>query len=134
MTNGFDFTASYTLAEARSTIGTAADELNANNLQDADACCMRIRGCLARRRAPMRVTPGSMAAVVIVKGFTISPIFLYRSPLPVATTAGSDLNRQRREQRPAGTRVPVRPPSAKRRKISGRVKRGTAAVAPGGRR
>ena len=35
MTNGFDFTATYTLAEAKSTIGTAVDELNANNLQDA---------------------------------------------------------------------------------------------------
>ncbi len=33
--NGFDFAATYTLAEAKSTIGTAADELNANNLQDA---------------------------------------------------------------------------------------------------
>ena len=35
MTNDLDFTATYTLAEAQSQIGTAADELNANNLQDA---------------------------------------------------------------------------------------------------
>ena len=35
---------------------------------------------------------GSLSAVVMVKGFTISPIFLYRSPLPVATTEGVDRN------------------------------------------
>ena len=34
MTNGFDFTATYTLAESKSNIGTAADELNQNNIQD----------------------------------------------------------------------------------------------------
>ena len=36
---------------------------------------------------------GSISAVMMVKGLTISPIFLYRSPLPVAITAGIDRNR-----------------------------------------
>lgn len=91
MTNGFDFTASYTLAEAKSTIGTAADELNANNLQDAKLLYddPRVFGPTSRTDARHS---GSVAAVLMVKGFTISPIFLYRSPLPVATTAGADLN------------------------------------------
>jgi hypothetical protein len=35
---------------------------------------------------------GSFAAVSLLKGFTISPIFLYRSPLPAGITAGSDRN------------------------------------------
>ena len=108
MTNGLDFTATYTLAKAKSTIGTAADELNANNLQDATLLYddpTRLRADVANRRA---ATPGSLAAVLLVKGFTISPIFLYRSPLPVSTTAGVDRNLNWREQRPAGSRVPVR--------------------------
>ncbi len=36
MLNNLDFTATYTLAEAKSQIGTASDELNANLLQDAE--------------------------------------------------------------------------------------------------
>ena len=35
MSNGFDLSASYTLSDARSIIGTANDELDANNIQDA---------------------------------------------------------------------------------------------------
>ena len=35
MLKGLDFTGTYTLANAKSTIGTAVDELNADNLQDA---------------------------------------------------------------------------------------------------
>ena len=34
MTRGFDLTATYTLADSKSNIGTAADELNQNNIQD----------------------------------------------------------------------------------------------------
>ncbi len=35
MSKGFDLTGSYTLAKGHSTVGTAVDELNVNNLQDA---------------------------------------------------------------------------------------------------
>ena len=42
-----------------------------------------------------------------MKGFTIAPTFFYRSPLPVQTIDGVDLNLQRREQRPPGARLPV---------------------------
>ena len=91
MLNGFDFAATYTLAEAKSTIGTAADELNANNLQDAKLLYddPRVFGPTSRTDARHS---GSLSAVVMVKGFTISPIFLYRSPLPVAITEGSRRN------------------------------------------
>ncbi|MBA3269586.1 MAG: TonB-dependent receptor, partial [Acidobacteria bacterium] len=89
--NGFDFSATYTLAKAKSTIGTAADELNQNNLQDATLLYEdpRVFGPTSRTDARHA---GSVAAVWQVAGFSISPIFLYRSPLPVSTTAGRDLD------------------------------------------
>ena len=91
MLNNLDYTATYTLAKADSTIGTAVDELNANNLQNAellydDPMAMGPTGRTDARHQ------GSLAMVWLAKGFTISPIFMYRSPLPVAITAGSDLN------------------------------------------
>jgi hypothetical protein len=89
--DGFDFSASYTLAKARSTIGTAADELNQNNLQDAKLLYddPRVFGPTSRTDARHS---GTIAAIWMAKGFTISPIFLYRSPLPVSITAGVDRN------------------------------------------
>ena len=90
--NGVDFTASYTLADAKSTIGTAADELNANNLQEAELLYddPRVFGPTSRTDARHQ---GTLAAVLQVKGgFTVSPIFLFRSALPVAITEGLDTN------------------------------------------
>ena len=91
MMGNFDFGITYTLAEARSTIGTAADELNANNMQDAKLLYddPRVFGPTSRTDARHS---GSMSAVWLYRGFTIAPIFMYRSPLPVSTTAGVDLN------------------------------------------
>ena len=91
MLNGFDFAVTYTLADAKSTIGTAADELNANNLQDAKLLYddPRVFGPTSRTDARHS---GSISAVMMVKGFTISPIFLYRSALPVSTIEGVDRN------------------------------------------
>ena len=93
MTNGIDFTASYTLAEANSTIGTAGDELNSNNLQEAELLYddPRVLGPTSRTDARHQ---GTIAAVLQLKGgVTISPIFVYRSPLPVSITEGLDTNR-----------------------------------------
>ena len=92
MLNGIDFTASYTLSEANSTIGTAGDELNANNLQEAELLYddPRVFGPTSRTDARHQ---GTIAAVLQVPGgFTVSPIFLYRSPLPVSLIEGLDLN------------------------------------------
>jgi len=91
LTNGIDFTATYTLAKAKSDIGTAADELNANNLQDATLLYddPRVFGPTSRTDARHQ---GTLAGIFIVKGFSISPIFLFRSPLPVAITEGLDTN------------------------------------------
>jgi len=91
MTRGIDFTASYTLAQAKSVIGTAADELNSNNLQDATLLYddPKVFGPTSRTDARHQ---GTIAGVFQVKGFTISPIFLFRSALPVSIIDGRDLN------------------------------------------
>jgi carboxypeptidase family protein/TonB-dependent receptor-like protein len=91
MSKGFDFTATYTLAKAKSNIGTASDELNANNLQDATLLYddPRVMGPTSRTDARHQ---GTLAGIFQMKGFTISPIFLFRSALPVAITEGLDTN------------------------------------------
>ncbi|MEO6238036.1 MAG: TonB-dependent receptor, partial [Vicinamibacterales bacterium] len=91
MTRGIDLTATYTLAKARSVLGNAADELNANLLQDATLLYTdpKVNGPNARTDARHQ---GTMAGIFMVKGFTIAPIFLFRSALPVSTTEGLDLN------------------------------------------
>jgi outer membrane receptor protein involved in Fe transport len=91
MTNGFDLTATYTLAESKSNIGTAADELNQNNIQDVALLYNDPRTYGPTGRTDARHS-GTLAAVWIKKGLTISPIFTFRSPLPISTIDGRDLN------------------------------------------
>ena len=87
MSRGIDFTATYTLAKARSDIGTASDELNSNNLQDATLLYddPRVMGPTSRTDARHQ---GTLAGIFQMKGFTVSPIFLFRSPLPVSIIEG----------------------------------------------
>jgi hypothetical protein len=91
MSKGIDFTATYTLGSAKSHLGNGTDELNANNLQDATLLYddPRVFGPSGRTDSRHR---GTIAGVFQTKGFTISPIFLFRSPLPVSTYEGLDLN------------------------------------------
>jgi hypothetical protein len=91
LTNGVDFTATYTLAEAKSHLGNGSDELNANNLQDAYQLYDDPKSYGPTGRTDARHS-GTLAGVFLVKGVTISPIFLFRSPLPVAITEGIDRN------------------------------------------
>jgi outer membrane receptor protein involved in Fe transport len=91
MTRGLDFTATYTLAEAKSNIGTAADELNQNNIQDVALLYDDPRTYGPTGRTDARHS-GTIAAVWMRKGLTISPIFTFRSPLPISTIDGRDLN------------------------------------------
>jgi Carboxypeptidase regulatory-like domain/TonB dependent receptor len=94
MTNDLDLTATYTLAKAKSQIGTASDELNANLLQDAAQLYddPRVFGPTSRTDARHQ---GSLAAVWRAKGLTVAPTFFYRSPLPVSTITGVDTNLNR---------------------------------------
>jgi outer membrane receptor protein involved in Fe transport len=91
MTNGIDFTATYTLADSKSNIGTAADELNQNNIQDVALLYDDPRTWGPTGRTDARHS-GTIGGVFLVKGLTIAPIFTFRSPLPIATIDGRDLN------------------------------------------
>jgi hypothetical protein len=93
MTKGVDLTATYTLAEAKSTIGTAVDELNSNNLQDATLLYddPKVNGPASRTDARHS---GTIAAVFELKwGIQLAPLFIFRSALPVSITEGIDVNR-----------------------------------------
>lgn len=94
MTNNLDLTATYTLAKAKSQIGTAADELNQNLLQDAAQLYddPRVFGPTSRTDARHQ---GSLAAVWLFKGLTVAPTYFYRSRLPLATITGVDTNLNR---------------------------------------
>jgi Carboxypeptidase regulatory-like domain len=92
MSNGIDFTTSYTLARAKSTIGTSVDQLNTANIQDPDNPF----------EAPVQNGPATdtdarhrvslSATFQLPWGLNFSPIYLYRSALPVALVDGRDLN------------------------------------------
>jgi hypothetical protein len=91
MSRGFDMTASYTLGNARSIIGTANDELDQNYVQDAtDPLNPVNHGPSNRTDARHRI---SLSAVIQAPwGLQVAPLFLYRSALPVQTFEGRDLN------------------------------------------
>ena len=91
MSRGIDLTATYTLAESKSNIGTAADELNQNNIQDVALLYNDPRTWGPTGRTDARHS-GTLGGVFLMKGVTIAPIFTFRSPLPIATIDGRDLN------------------------------------------
>ena len=91
MINNIDFTLTYTLADSKSNIGTAADELNQNNIQDVALLYDDDRTWGPTGRTDARHS-GTIAGVFLVKGLTVSPIFTFRSPLPIATIDGRDVN------------------------------------------
>ncbi len=92
MYKGFDITASYTLQEATSTIGTAGDELNQNNLQDATLLYddPRVNGPSSRTDA--RHSGSASAVIQAPWGINVAPIFIWRTALPVSITTGVDTN------------------------------------------
>ncbi len=93
LANRFGFTASYTLANAKSTIGTSVDQLNTANIQDPnnpfDAPVQN--GPTTDTDARHRV--GLSATFELPGGIQMSPIYLFRSALPVNLVDGRDLNR-----------------------------------------
>lgn len=91
MTNGLDFSATYTLAQAKSTAGTAVDELNANLLQDATLLYddPKVFGPTSRTDARHS---GTITAVWTWRGFSVAPFYIFKSPLPVSITEGLDTN------------------------------------------
>ena len=92
MTKGVDFTASYTFANAKSTIGGAVDQLNVANIQDPNnpfAAPVQ-NGPTADTDVRHRVSIS--ATLELPGGVRISPIYLFRSALPVSLIDGRDLN------------------------------------------
>jgi hypothetical protein len=91
MSAGLQFSAWYSLSSAKSTTGNGSDELNVQNIQDhLDPYADVQFGPSGRTDARHRV---SLSAVW--QGpwdLTISPVFRYRSALPVNLTQGVDLN------------------------------------------
>src|SRR5206468_3035484 len=92
LSKGVDFTVGYSLSRSMSNIGTGVDQLNTANIQDpnnpfdAPVQFGPTTDTDARHRINLSATfqlPGD---------FRISPIFLWRSALPVATVDGRDLN------------------------------------------
>jgi hypothetical protein len=92
LTEGIDFTISYTLANSNSNIGTASDELNTINIQDAtnpfDAPVQF--GPTVRTDARHRIS--ASAVIRAPFGIQVAPFWISRSALPLFTTLGFDAN------------------------------------------
>jgi hypothetical protein len=93
MSRGVDFTATYTLANAKSTNGTASDELSIDNIQDATNPINAPVQFGPNRRTDARHAGTISAVVQLPFSITASPFFIFRSALPVYITEGVDLNR-----------------------------------------
>jgi outer membrane receptor protein involved in Fe transport len=92
LSHGVDFGVSYTLSKGRSTIGQAADELNTNNIQDPNNPFDDPRQFGPNLTTDARHRFTASAVLQVKGGFTVAPIFIYRSALPVYLIDGRDLN------------------------------------------
>jgi len=91
MSRHLDVSASYTLANATSIIGSSTDEADANLVQDVRNPFGAVQDApLTRTDARHRV---SLSAIVEAPfGIDVAPIFLYQSALPTHSFEGLDLN------------------------------------------
>jgi hypothetical protein len=91
MSSGFDLTASYTLQESLSDVGSASDELVADLLQDVrDPFAAVQLGPSTRTDSRHNVT---ISAVVHAPwDIYVAPIVMYRSALPTHTFQSTDVN------------------------------------------
>jgi hypothetical protein len=91
MSRGLQFSAWYSLSKAESTTGNGSDELNVQNIQNhLDPYADVQVGPSGRTDARHRV---SVSAVWQGPwGLTVSPVYRYRSALPVSLTQGVDTN------------------------------------------
>ena len=91
MNAGLQFSAWYSLSRAESTTGNASDELNVQNIQDHLNPYADVQvGPSGRSDARHRATISAVWQAPY--GITVSPVFRFRSALPVATIEGRDLN------------------------------------------
>jgi hypothetical protein len=92
LSNGLDFSVSYTLARALSTIGNGSDELNVANIQDPNNPFDDPRQMGPNRTTDARHRVNLTAIVELPYGFRVAPLLLFRSALPVFLFDGRDLN------------------------------------------
>ena len=90
---GFDFSASYTLSKAVSTIGNASDELNTANIQDPNNPFDNPLQLGPNVTTDARHRVNISAVVQFPYGVQVAPFFLYRSALPIFLVDGLDLNK-----------------------------------------
>jgi outer membrane receptor protein involved in Fe transport len=90
LSSGFDLTASYTLSESLSDVGSASDELVADLLQEVrDPFAAVQLGPSTRTDARHQVTLSTV--IQAPWAITVAPIVFYRSALPVHTFEGVDV-------------------------------------------
>jgi hypothetical protein len=92
-TKGFDFSGSYMLSKAVSTIGNASDELNTANIQDANNPFDNPVQLGPNVTTDARHRINLSAVVRLPYGVQVAPFFLYRSALPIFLVDGRDLNK-----------------------------------------
>ena len=92
MSSGVDYTVSYTLASAKSTIGSGVDQLNTANIQDPNNPFDDAGQNGPATDTDARHRVALSATFQLQWGINFSPIYLYRSALPVALVDGRDLN------------------------------------------
>jgi hypothetical protein len=92
LSHGVDFSANYTLQKGISTIGSAADELNTANIQDPNNPFDDPRQLGPNLTTDARHLINLSATLQVKGGVQISPIFFFRSALPVNLIDGRDLN------------------------------------------
>jgi outer membrane receptor protein involved in Fe transport len=89
---GFDFSASYMLSKAVSTIGNASDELNTANIQDASNPFDNPVQLGPNVTTDARHRINLSAVVQLPFGVQVAPFLLYRSALPIFLVDGRDGN------------------------------------------
>ncbi|HEY3042851.1 MAG TPA: TonB-dependent receptor, partial [Vicinamibacterales bacterium] len=90
---GFDFSASYMLSKAVSTIGNASDELNTGNIQDPNNPFDNPLQLGPNVTTDARHRINLSAVVQLPYGVQVAPFFLYRSALPIFLVDGRDVNK-----------------------------------------
>ena len=92
-TKGFDFSTSYMLSKAVSTIGNASDELNTGNIQDPNNPFDNPIQLGPNVTTDARHRINLSAVVQLPYGVQVAPFLLYRSALPIYLVDGRDLNK-----------------------------------------
>jgi len=92
LSHGFDFQANYTLQKGLSTVGSAADALNATNIQDPNNPFDDPRQFGPMSDTDSRHLINISASFQLPWGIRFAPIFFFRSALPVSLVDGRDIN------------------------------------------